>query len=159
MQWGFFLIQKNNLICSCFLSILPNFFFIFQALEKHCKASGGYTGIKNVYSTESAKDDVQQSFFLAESLKVSLQSKSARNPFLLNFLFLFSFQYLYLLFSDDDLISLDDWVLNTEAHPLPIKGKNKFYRSADENPMPEGRVINAKKNDILEASADARLFN
>ena len=66
---------------------------------------------------------------------------------------------MYLLFSDDDLISLDDWVLNTEAHPLPIKGKNKFYRSADENPMPEGRVINAKKNDILKASADARLFN
>ena len=45
------------------------------------------------------KDDVQQSFFLAETLK-----------------------YLYLLFSNDDLISLDNWVLNTEAHPIPIKG-------------------------------------
>lgn len=106
-----------------------------EALEKHCKASGGYTGIKNVYSTESAKDDVQQSFFLAESLK-----------------------YLYLLFSDDDLISLDHWVLNTEAHPLPIKGKNKFYRSAEENPMSEGRVINAKKSDFLAAN-DAPHFN
>ncbi len=78
-----------------------------QALEKHCKAEAGYTGLKNVYSTDSPKDDVQQSFFLAESLK-----------------------YLYLLFSDDELISLDQWVFNTEAHPLPIKGANNLYREA-----------------------------
>ena len=38
------------------------------------------------------------------------------------------FQYLYLIFSDDNLISLDQWVFNTEAHPLPIKGMNLFYR-------------------------------
>lgn len=29
-------------------------------------------------------------------------------------------RYLYLLFSDDDLLPLEDWVFNTEAHPLPI---------------------------------------
>ena len=45
-------------------------FYIFQALDKVCKAPGGYTGIKNVYQIDSPKDDVQQSFFLAESLKV-----------------------------------------------------------------------------------------
>ncbi len=45
-------------------------------------------------------DDVQQSFFLAETLK-----------------------YLYLLFSDDSLIPLDKWVFNTEAHPLPVLSK------------------------------------
>lgn len=39
-----------------------------------------------------------ESFFLGETLK-----------------------YLYLLFSDDpNLISLDRYVFNTEAHPLPI---------------------------------------
>ncbi len=43
---------------------------IFQALEKHCRAQGGYTGLKDVYKVDSSKDDVQQSFFLAESLKV-----------------------------------------------------------------------------------------
>ncbi|GFG34480.1 hypothetical protein Cfor_07711, partial [Coptotermes formosanus] len=37
-------------------------------------------------------------------------------------------QYLYLLFSDDSLMSLDEWVYNTEAHPLPIKGVNPLYR-------------------------------
>jgi len=29
-------------------------------------------------------------------------------------------KYLYMLFDDDSLISLDKWVFNTEAHPLPI---------------------------------------
>jgi mannosyl-oligosaccharide alpha-1,2-mannosidase len=29
-------------------------------------------------------------------------------------------KYLFLLFSDDDLVPLDRWVFNTEAHPLPI---------------------------------------
>jgi len=29
-------------------------------------------------------------------------------------------KYLYLLFTDDDLIPLDQWVFNTEAHPLPV---------------------------------------
>jgi Glycosyl hydrolase family 47 len=29
-------------------------------------------------------------------------------------------KYLFLLFSDDDLVPLDRWVFNTEAHPLPV---------------------------------------
>jgi len=43
-------------------------------------------------------NDVQESFFLAETLK-----------------------YLYLLFTDDDVIPLDRYVFNTEAHPLSTK--------------------------------------
>lgn len=70
-----------------------------EALEKYCKAEGGYSGLRNVYQPV-IKDDVQQSFFLAEVLK-----------------------YLYLIFSNDNVISLDDWVFNTEAHPLPILKK------------------------------------
>ena len=54
---------------------------------------------------------------------------------------------------------MDEWVLNTEAHPLPIKGKNVFYRSADVHPMPVEKVIKAKKNDILAASADAQVLD
>jgi len=76
-----------------------------QALDRHCKAEGGYSGIRNVYQASANQDDVQQSFFLAETLK-----------------------YLYLLFSDDDLIDLKEWVFNTEAHPLPIRGVNSLYR-------------------------------
>ncbi len=47
-------------------------------------------------------------------------------------------QYLYLLFSDDSLISLDEWVFNTEAHPLPVKGVNAFYRAAPGRGGPSG---------------------
>lgn len=79
-----------------------------QAIEKHCRIeSGGYSGLKNVNVAKPAHDDIQQSFFLAETLK-----------------------YLYLLFSDDSLVSLDQWVFNTEAHPLPIKGVNSLFRPA-----------------------------
>lgn len=67
-----------------------------EALERYCKVEGGYSGLRNVYQPV-VKDDVQQSFFLAEVLK-----------------------YLYLIFSDDNTLSLDFWVFNTEAHPLPI---------------------------------------
>lgn len=41
-----------------------------QALEKHCRVPGGFTGLNNVYLVDSAKDDVQQSYFFAETLKV-----------------------------------------------------------------------------------------
>ena len=29
-------------------------------------------------------------------------------------------KYLYLLFSDDGVLPLDEWVFNTEAHPLRV---------------------------------------
>ncbi|XP_071955897.1 mannosyl-oligosaccharide 1,2-alpha-mannosidase IA-like [Antedon mediterranea] len=69
-----------------------------EAINKHCRVPDGFSGIRDVYASKVSHDDVQQSFFLAETLK-----------------------YLYLLFSDNDFMSLDDWVLNTEAHPLPVK--------------------------------------
>ena len=53
--------------------------------------------MRDVTQTPSVNDERMQSFFLAETLK-----------------------YLYLLFSEDDLISLDKYVFNTEAHPLGI---------------------------------------
>lgn len=51
----------------------------------------------NTQVTTGEKDNMMQSFFLAETLK-----------------------YLYLLFSPPSVISLDEWVFNTEAHPLRI---------------------------------------
>nr|XP_015204417.1 PREDICTED: mannosyl-oligosaccharide 1,2-alpha-mannosidase IC [Lepisosteus oculatus] len=68
-----------------------------QALEKHCRVEAGFSGIRDVYTSTPVHDNMQQSFFLAETLK-----------------------YLYLLFSDDSLLPLEDWVFNTEAHPLPV---------------------------------------
>lgn len=70
---------------------------MFQGFENYCKAEGGYSGITDVYSTTPGMDDIQPTWFLAETLK-----------------------YLYLLFAPDDLIPLDKYVFNTEAHPFPI---------------------------------------
>ncbi|VDM27614.1 unnamed protein product [Toxocara canis] len=68
-----------------------------QAIEKHCQTKSGYSGIRNVYTTNVELDDVQQSFILAET-----------------------FKYLFLVFSDDGVLPLGKWVFNTEAHPIPI---------------------------------------
>ncbi|KAF7846428.1 hypothetical protein BT93_L4385 [Corymbia citriodora subsp. variegata] len=68
---------------------------IFQAFEKNSRLETGYVGLTDVNT--GAKDNLMQSFFLAETLK-----------------------YLYLLFSPPSVIPLDEWVFNTEAHPLKI---------------------------------------
>ncbi|XP_010767683.1 endoplasmic reticulum mannosyl-oligosaccharide 1,2-alpha-mannosidase-like [Notothenia coriiceps] len=73
---------------------------ILQNFNKYTKvSSGGYTSINNVRDPDyTSPRDKMESFFLGETLK-----------------------YLYLLFSDDpSSISLDEYVFNTEAHPLPI---------------------------------------
>jgi hypothetical protein len=70
---------------------------IFQSIERYCRVENGYSGIRDVTTTTVTYDDQQQSFFLAETLK-----------------------YLYLLFTSSDVMSLDEYVFNTEAHPLPI---------------------------------------
>ncbi|CAN0880429.1 Mannosyl-oligosaccharide 1,2-alpha-mannosidase MNS1 [Linum grandiflorum] len=74
---------------------------IFLAFEKNSRVEGGYVGLKDVNT--GIKDNMMQSFFLAETLK-----------------------YLYLLFSPSSVISLDEWVFNTEAHPLRITKTNGY---------------------------------
>ncbi len=38
------------------------------------------------------------------------------------------FQYLYLLFSEDSVFPLDQWVFNANGHPFPIKGTEAYNR-------------------------------
>ncbi|RHZ74063.1 hypothetical protein Glove_227g74 [Diversispora epigaea] len=68
---------------------------IWQSIEKYCKTETAYSGLSDVNKLSESKNDNMESFFLAETLK-----------------------YLYLLFSPPDLISLDTYVFNTEAHPF-----------------------------------------
>lgn len=71
---------------------------IFGALQTHARIpTGGYSSIKDVTVQPVVHNDHMESFFLAETLK-----------------------YLYLLFSDGHTIPLEDYVFNTEAHPLPV---------------------------------------
>ncbi|KAF3425068.1 hypothetical protein E2986_03870 [Frieseomelitta varia] len=112
-----------------------------QALEKYCRVPGGFTGLHNVYVIDPPQDDVQQSYFFAETLKVPrflslfpLIFSQFPRVHTVEILFALTSNagatlpiYLYLLFSDDDLINLNDWVFNSEAHVLPIRG-NPLYR-------------------------------
>lgn len=73
---------------------------ILQSFNRFTKVpGGGYTSINNVRDPlNPGPRDKMESFFLSETLK-----------------------YLFLLFSEDpDLLSLDSYVFNTEAHPLPV---------------------------------------
>jgi mannosyl-oligosaccharide alpha-1,2-mannosidase len=72
-------------------------FSIFQAIEAETRTESGYASIEYVDISPSPMRDEMPSYFLAETLK-----------------------YLYLLFSEEDLIPLDKWVFNTEGHPLPV---------------------------------------
>ncbi|ORZ13469.1 glycoside hydrolase [Absidia repens] len=83
---------------------------IFEALEKYCKVKYGYSRIKDVTvkdPKDAKHDDFQESFIFAET-----------------------FKYLYLIFSDPNLISLNEYVFNTEAHPFklphPVKIQKDF---------------------------------
>eukprot|EP01059_Diplonema_ambulator_P000212 TRINITY_DN1017_c0_g1_i2.p1 TRINITY_DN1017_c0_g1~~TRINITY_DN1017_c0_g1_i2.p1 ORF type:complete len:522 (+),score=58.04 TRINITY_DN1017_c0_g1_i2:78-1568(+) len=69
---------------------------IFLAIEKYCKTPYGYSGLTDVDAPSGGfKDNQMQSFFLAETVK-----------------------YLYLIFSEEELLPLDKYVLSTEAHPF-----------------------------------------
>eukprot|EP00049_Salpingoeca_infusionum_P022704 m.8272 g.8272 ORF g.8272 m.8272 type:complete len:630 (+) comp5339_c0_seq2:127-2016(+) len=71
---------------------------IYQAFEKHCRVgTGGYSSLNSVLSEHPTFRDKMESFFLGETLK-----------------------YLFLLFTEEDLIPHSQWVFNTEAHPLPV---------------------------------------
>ena len=68
---------------------------MFESIIKHAESDYGHSALYDVTVSEPEKVDVMESFWLAETLK-----------------------YFYLLYSTPDVISLDEWVLNTEAHPF-----------------------------------------
>ena len=68
---------------------------MFEGIVKSTSSEYGHSAIYDVTTTEPSQVDEMESFWLAETLK-----------------------YFYLLYSSPDTISLDEWVLNTEAHPF-----------------------------------------
>ncbi|KAI1098710.1 glycoside hydrolase family 47 protein [Jackrogersella minutella] len=68
---------------------------MFQAIRNATETDLAFSSIQSVRDVDTVKSDSMESFWLAETLR-----------------------YLYLTFSSPDLIDLDEFVLNTEAHPL-----------------------------------------
>ncbi|KAK0749948.1 glycosyl hydrolase family 47-domain-containing protein [Schizothecium vesticola] len=74
---------------------------MFEAVIRATRAEGGHSAIYDVTTTDRHPGgaDSMESFWLAETLK-----------------------YFWLLFAEPDVVSLDKWVLNTEAHPFRRPG-------------------------------------
>ncbi|KAJ3229066.1 hypothetical protein HDU81_005681 [Chytriomyces hyalinus] len=105
-----------------------------QALERHCKSSAGYHGLLNVSNpTNPGTWDHQESFFLAETLK-----------------------YLFLLFSEDDVIPLTQNVFNTEAHALSIRGFGKRKDSSLWVSLPDELTYSRTVGVLKEVSEDLK---
>ncbi|KAF0689152.1 Aste57867_19424 [Aphanomyces stellatus] len=76
---------------------------IFEAIEAHAKTTYGYGTVHNVDNLATTfVEDKMESFFLAETLK-----------------------YHYMLQSAPSFLPLDQYVFNTEAHPLSIVRKRR----------------------------------
>ena len=68
---------------------------MFQSVEKWTRTDIAHAVIWDVTSPDAPKGDRMETFFTAETLK-----------------------YYFLLYAEPHIISLDDYVFNTEAHPL-----------------------------------------
>ena len=68
---------------------------MFESISNATMTDIAYASIVDVTEQRPALIDSMESFWTAETLK-----------------------YFYLIFSEPDVISLDDYVFNTEAHPL-----------------------------------------
>lgn len=68
---------------------------MFEAIENHTKTEYGNAALVDVTRVSAPKADSMESFWTGETLK-----------------------YFYLIFSPPELVSLDEWVFNTEAHPF-----------------------------------------
>lgn len=78
---------------------------MFNAINSSCRVKCGFTSIAGVSSPKPLLLDEMPSYFTAETLK-----------------------YLYLTFSDSSLLSPNEWVFNTEAHPIRIWNEEAIQR-------------------------------
>lgn len=68
---------------------------MWLAVSSATRTEFGHSTIQSVLIKNSGFTDKEESFWMAETLK-----------------------YFYLLFEDEGVLSLDEWVFNTEAHPF-----------------------------------------
>ncbi|OAL52242.1 alpha-mannosidase IC [Pyrenochaeta sp. DS3sAY3a] len=71
---------------------------LWRSVERGTRGGGAAAGVRDEGELELELEDSMESFWLAETLK-----------------------YFYLVFSEPELVSLDEWVLSTEAHPFRLR--------------------------------------
>lgn len=81
---------------------------MFASWMTHCLTRSGASTIYDVNAVPVRHSDSMESFVLAET-----------------------FKYYYLLFSPPDLVSLDDFVFSTEAHPFLLPRAGRWARAGD----------------------------
>lgn len=96
---------------------------MFTAIEKHSRTKIAAAALADITLDTPVQADSMESFWLAETLK-----------------------YFYLLYSDFDVVDLDTWVLNTEAHPL---------RRGDAMPPGPGSLLHPVQFKKPDAGGDA----
>ncbi|PWW77044.1 Glycoside Hydrolase Family 47 protein [Tuber magnatum] len=118
---------------------------IFEAFLEHTAvgedAKDGFTSLDNVNEIPPKQRDNMESFWLAETLK-----------------------YLYLLFSPNDILPLDEVVFNTEAHPFPKfemgrlfeTGWKRLPRDKDGGIIKEGPKEEEKKPENQKKEKDGK---
>lgn len=85
---------------------------ILRAIQRQSRVNGGgYASVRDSEKEVAVKTDEMHSFVLAET-----------------------FKYLYLLFAPQDLLDLDRYVLNTEAHPLQRSAASRAAAPVRERP-------------------------
>ncbi|KAH6683103.1 glycoside hydrolase [Halenospora varia] len=76
-------------------ALLDSAWDMFHAIEEATKTDYGNAAVDDITSNPPKKADNMESFWTGQTLK-----------------------YFYLMFSEPNLVSLDNWVFNTAAHPL-----------------------------------------
>ena len=109
---------------------------IFVAFERLCRLQdGGYSGLKDVTDRHGGgHNGKMESFFLAETLK-----------------------YLWLLFGDGTEVPLDEYVFNTEAHPLRIHKDYRFGSRFGSLPLAEDLANDSPERPLFDQSVRARV--
>ncbi|KAH7266478.1 hypothetical protein FSOLCH5_012612 [Fusarium solani] len=77
---------------------------MWQAITDATETADAFAVISDVNDRKSEKQDSMETFWLSETIK-----------------------YFYLIFEDSEVLSLDEWVFNTEAHPFKRpKGQDPY---------------------------------
>lgn len=105
---------------------------VFEAFERHSRVdSGGYVSLENVLANLNDKPAPGGPVNVPRSRDADLQRRDKMESFWLGE----TLKYFYLLFGDEsttdsadaELLPLDQFVFNTEAHPLPVSFFRKIH--------------------------------